>query len=81
MRLLMTSLKATDAKEVASSMTAVANKKLKSRERSCYWLKENRANWKLLDLLLSVYLLVQARGHCIRCEVTCMDGEVVHVAF
>ncbi|MFS8033989.1 putative eukaryotic translation initiation factor 3 subunit J [Helianthus anomalus] len=34
MRLLMTSLKAADAKEVASSVTAVANKKLKAEKEA-----------------------------------------------
>ncbi|KAF5809492.1 putative eukaryotic translation initiation factor 3 subunit J [Helianthus annuus] len=44
MRLLMTSLKAADAKEVASSVTAVANKKLKA-EKEVATGKKKTGEW------------------------------------
>lgn len=50
MRLSMTSLKAADSKEVASSVTAVANEKLKAE-------KEAAAGKKKTGMSLSVHLL------------------------
>lgn len=58
MRLSMTSLKAADAKEVSSSVTAIANEKLKAEKEAAAGRKKTGVSRSAYLLLLFYYMLL-----------------------